>query len=451
MGFFEDIDKTLNRAANIIYTPIRNTATSIENKAQEANKVLANNFDPANPFVRLGKDINEHTQGAAHLVAHPVSTTKQIVKSVPQQVESVKQFAKDPVGNTVNYFSDPYNKPLAPLDIALTAAGGVELAGAAGNIAKGAIKSTPKTITPQIPKTEIPIANTKPLPVQSKPVTQKVTPKAEPDVISAEDGLKILERDTPAYQDTPLVQYLKGEIPLEEIHQETLPYLVNEYSKTTGVPVADVIKDLENSLFIKDYMSSKGSYNRLSGDIKVRTRNRGEMYSEHSANPEYIDNVYDTLTHEYAHKLQNDLADWETIGALSDEGRAFANKYNLTLEDRPSENLSHAVSASGLPEVNLTPERIGVYGDYYLNPYDVADMHPIVQNSIRDYIINRDMPSVDPVIRDINAKLNQILNEKGIQYQPNMKAQRVEFEPAPENLRLLDELEEMFKNQGVNN
>lgn len=131
--------------------------------AVNANALLSdpNQYDQTNPFVRLGKGINERTRGMGELMSYPVDTMKEIgtgLKDVviPNALNYGSNLIQHPIDtlkgtgqNIVDYYTDPYNDPVIPLDIGLGAAGIVE--------APSAIAGLTNKVKGLIPKKSVPI------------------------------------------------------------------------------------------------------------------------------------------------------------------------------------------------------------------------------------------------------------------------------------------------------
>lgn len=131
--------------------------------ATNANMLLSdpNLYDQTNPWVRLGKGINERTIGLGELISYPVDTFKEIgtgVKEVvvPNVLNYGNRLIHHPIDtlkgtkqDIVDYYTDPYNDPMKPLDIASGAAGVVEGAGALTGFINNAKKLIPKRSVPK--------------------------------------------------------------------------------------------------------------------------------------------------------------------------------------------------------------------------------------------------------------------------------------------------------------
>lgn len=453
MNFFEDLDKTF---ANInTFNPVYQVAKKAGEQAQKANEALEMYFDPTHPLVRLSKGINTRVQGAANLATKPATTTKQIVQSLPETGKNVVNFAQHPIKGTTEYFTNSTNDPLIPLDIALGAVGLADAAGAVSGLTKGAVKATPKTVAPQIPKTEIPIANTKPLPVQPKAVTpktkiptldgdkyatagrQQVFPtnpsKANPSMggfesvkkqispeevpLSTEELFSMAESSPST--DIPLVKGLSDLMSGKEVNQNALRYMIDNEARARGISPQQLVDELTQNISIVDEMpfgqdNALGLHNRMTGKIYLKDVDKG--FYTHPENPDYTITNWNNTLHEGMHRSINKIIEAHNNGTLTPEGYEYAKRIGINLDNPLTEDLSHVIDSLEIENPYISSSRVDAYNGR-LNASEAERLRPIIRNDIADYIIKQDL---SPINSDLNYYIQDAFNKAGIRYTPNI-------------------------------
>lgn len=296
-----------------------NKATASIQGAIDNNQEAINRLNPNNPLVQYAQGV----QDVANLAAHPVKTSKAVFN---QAKKEVKETAKNPVGTYLkkNPASVAYNtgKEIMKQGVPRTLG---QLSATSLGIAKAPIKAPVKTVTP----------------VGSSLGGDAIVVSARPQALNFQASL--LER--------------------------------------AGVPLKQAKQDIAQAINRNIDLPNKavGSYNQVTGDIKISPNTKIQQYGRSS---------YDVGTHETAHRTLQRLEALENADLITPEGAEFLHSLRQSQSNKltplaENEAVSRGFELARNPNIKFNEQTLN---DLMINLSDIKNAAKTISPYYRDFL-----------------------------------------------------------------
>lgn len=314
----ESFRENLRRAQNAM-----NKATASIQGAIDNNQEAINRLNPNNPLVQYAQGV----QDIANLVAHPVKTSKAVIN---QTKKEIKETAKNPASTYLKY---------NPVSVAY---------------------NTGKEIGEQgIPRTLGQMSATSLVPVK---VPVKTPVKA------------------PIKTATPVGGSLGG----DNIVVSTRPQALNFQAsllEQAGVPLQQAKQDIAQSISRNSDLPNNavGSYNQITGDIKISPNTKVQQYGRSS---------YDVGTHETAHRTLQRLEALENAGLITPKGAEFLHNLRQSQSNKltplaENEAVSRGFELARNPNIKFNKQTLN---DLMINLSDIENAAKTISPYYRDFL-----------------------------------------------------------------
>ena len=296
-----------------------NKATASIQGAIDNNQEAINRLNPNNPLVQYAQGV----QDVANLAAHPVRTSKAVIN---QAKKEVKETIKNPVGTYLK------NNP----------------ASVAYNTGKEIMKQgVPRTLG-QMSATSLGIAKA--------PI--KVPVKAA----------------------TPVGGSLGGDAIVVSARPQALNFQASLLERA-GMPLKQAKQDIAQSISRNSDLPNKavGSYNQITGDIKISPNTKIQQYGRSS---------YDVGTHETAHRTLQRLEALENAGLITPEGAEFLHNLRQSQSNKltplaENEAVSRGFELARNPNVKFNKQTLN---DLMINLSDIENAAKTISPYYRDFL-----------------------------------------------------------------
>lgn len=296
-----------------------NKATTSIQGAVENNQEAINRLNPNNPLVQYAQGV----QDIANIITHPVQATKNTVSQTKQEI---KNAIKNPAKAYMKY---------SPVGVAFNA---------------------------------------------GKQIGEQGIPRTLGQMSAANLGVAKVPVKAPVKVGTPVGSSLGGDAIVVNARPQALNFQASLLEKA-GVPLNQARQDIAQSIIRNSDLPNKavGSYNQITGDIKVSPNSKIQQYGRSS---------YDVGTHEVAHRTLQRLEALENANLITPEGAEFLHSLRQSQSNKLSplsenEAVSRGFELARNPNIKFDKQTLN---DLMINLSDIENAAKTISPYYRNFL-----------------------------------------------------------------
>lgn len=296
-----------------------NKATTSIQRTIENNQEAINRLNPNNPLAQYAQGV----QDVANLFAHPVRASKAVVN---QAKKEIKETVKNPVGTY--------------------------------------LKKNPASVA----------YNT------GKEIIEQGVPRTLGQISATSLGITKAPIKAPVKVATPVGGSLGGDAIVVSARPQALNFQASLLERA-GMPLKQAKQDIAQSISRNSDLPNKavGSYNQITGDIKISPNTKIQQYGRSS---------YDVGTHETAHRTLQRLEALENAGLITPEGAEFLHNLRQSQSNKltplaENEAVSRGFELARNPNVKFNKQTLN---DLMINLSDIENAAKTISPYYRDFL-----------------------------------------------------------------